>query len=55
VFYASTATSLTGPTLDQAHIMPDFTDTTTQDNAYQAIHAATPIQPTTDDLTPLRP
>jgi NAD(P)-dependent dehydrogenase (short-subunit alcohol dehydrogenase family) len=55
VFYASTATTLTGPTLDQASIMPDFADPTIQDNAYHAIRAAVPAQPTTNDPTPLRP
>jgi NAD(P)-dependent dehydrogenase (short-subunit alcohol dehydrogenase family) len=37
VFYASTATTLTGPVIDQAAIMPELGDAAVQDHAMQAI------------------
>jgi NAD(P)-dependent dehydrogenase (short-subunit alcohol dehydrogenase family) len=37
-FYASAAKVLTGPLVDQADILADFADPTTQGNAYEAIH-----------------
>ncbi|HEX4393990.1 MAG TPA: hypothetical protein VH084_21000 [Mycobacterium sp.] len=37
VFYASAATTLTGPVIDQATIMPELGDAAVQDHAMQAI------------------
>jgi NAD(P)-dependent dehydrogenase (short-subunit alcohol dehydrogenase family) len=38
VFYASAASTLTGPVTDQATIFPDLADPAIQDNANEAIH-----------------
>jgi hypothetical protein len=38
VFYASAASTVTGPVTDQADIFPDLRNATFQDNASQAIH-----------------
>jgi NAD(P)-dependent dehydrogenase (short-subunit alcohol dehydrogenase family) len=37
-FYASAGTTLTGPLVDQAGILPDFADPTIQAHAYEAVH-----------------
>jgi hypothetical protein len=37
VFYASAASTITGPVIDQAEIVPDFRDPEIQDHAYEAI------------------
>jgi NAD(P)-dependent dehydrogenase (short-subunit alcohol dehydrogenase family) len=42
VFYASAASTVTGPVTDQADIYPDLRNTAFQDNAYQAIHRFIP-------------
>ncbi len=41
VFYASTATAITGPVVDQADIVAVFANPTVQDNAREAIHRFT--------------
>lgn len=38
VFYASAATKVTGPLVDQAEILTDFKDPAIQQHAYEAIH-----------------
>ncbi len=38
VFYASKASALTGPVIDQSEIVPDLANPTYQDNASQAVH-----------------
>ena len=38
LFYASAASAVTGPVVDQAGIFPDLRNATFQDNANQAIH-----------------
>ncbi|MGI8446174.1 MAG: hypothetical protein ACR2MP_03090 [Streptosporangiaceae bacterium] len=38
VFYASAASKLTGPVIDQAGIFPDLASPAIQDNANEAIH-----------------
>jgi NAD(P)-dependent dehydrogenase (short-subunit alcohol dehydrogenase family) len=38
LFYASAASTITGPVIDQAEIVPDLRDETIQDHAYEAIH-----------------
>jgi NAD(P)-dependent dehydrogenase (short-subunit alcohol dehydrogenase family) len=38
VFYASAASTITGPVVDQADIFPDLQHPTYQDNANQAVH-----------------
>lgn len=38
VFYASKPKVIAGPVIDQAEIIPDLRNETTQDNAYEAIH-----------------
>jgi NAD(P)-dependent dehydrogenase (short-subunit alcohol dehydrogenase family) len=42
VFYASAASTITGPVVDQADIFPDLRNATFQDNAHQAIHRFIP-------------
>jgi len=42
VFYASAASTLTGPVVDQAGIITDFDDPTIQDHANEAIHRYVP-------------
>jgi NAD(P)-dependent dehydrogenase (short-subunit alcohol dehydrogenase family) len=48
VFYASSATTITGPVIEQAQILPELSDHAIQDHAYQAIRAVTPTRPATD-------
>lgn len=38
VFYASQESTLTGPIVDQSTIVPDFSNETYQDNAWNAVH-----------------
>ncbi len=42
VFYASAASTITGPVIDQAEIVPDFRDPEIQDRAYEAIQRFVP-------------
>jgi len=42
VFYASAASKITGPVIDQAEIVPDFRDPEIQDHAYEAIQRYVP-------------
>jgi NAD(P)-dependent dehydrogenase (short-subunit alcohol dehydrogenase family) len=42
VFYASAASKITGPVIDQAEIVPDFRDPEIQDHAYEAIQRFVP-------------
>ena len=42
VFYASAASTITGPVIDQAEIVPDFRDPEIQDRAYEAIQRFLP-------------
>ena len=42
VFYASAASTITGPVIDQAEIVPDFRDPEIQDHAYEAIQRFVP-------------
>jgi hypothetical protein len=42
VFYASAASAVTGPVVDQADIFPDLRNLSLQDNANQAIHRFIP-------------
>ncbi len=45
VFYASAASTITGPVIDQAEIVPDFRDPEIQDRAYEAIQRFLPGVP----------
>ena len=47
VFYASAASKITGPVIDQAEIVPDFRDPEIQDHAYEAIQRFVPTLATT--------
>jgi len=49
-FYASAATALTGPVMDQSGIVADFADAATQDHAYDAVHRF--LDRSRDDATP---
>ena len=42
VFYASAASTITGPVIDQAEIVPDFRDPEIQNRAYEAIQRFVP-------------
>jgi NAD(P)-dependent dehydrogenase (short-subunit alcohol dehydrogenase family) len=42
VFYASATSTITGPVIDQAEIVPDFRDPEIQDHAYEAIQRFAP-------------
>jgi hypothetical protein len=42
VFYASAASTVTGPVVDQASIFPDLANPACQDHASQAIHRFIP-------------
>jgi len=50
VFYASAASKITGPVIDQAEIVPDFRDPEIQDHAYEAIQRFVRRSPRLDAL-----